>query len=260
MSIDEVTLDNVPVQPSAPESVEAKSIDIETPTEPQEGAQSEPNAEPEKKEEEESSVIRQMRKQLKNQARMIAEMRSTSAPQEQPQPPLINRNDFADDADYIAAKVLDRVQQSIPQSGPPQIAPLQVKLEEAKKAHSDFDEALRDIDHVFFSDRHQAALNDAMGSLEHGSEVLYHLAKNPELAEEFSMLPPAALAAKIGEIHGDIKRSKTAKPRPSSAPAPITPVSGSVKPIRGYDEMSDEEFVATRRKERLAHKQRYVKS
>lgn len=206
-------------------------------------------AEPAK--EEENSVIRNMRKQFRAQQKEIAELRKAI---QQPADAMPQRDNFESDADYINAQVDYRLRQS--QMAQPQINPLQQKFEEVRKVHPDFDEALADIDHVKFSGDAQKALNEAMVALPYGSEVLYHIAKNPDLAEEISILPPSVLAVKLGEIHADIRREKTKKPQVSKAPAPIKPVASSSTPVRNYDDMTDQEFMAIRRKERAAHKMR----
>jgi hypothetical protein len=258
MTFDETTneqeteaIEKVPIVDAANEPAKNAEEIINKPGEESELKSDEVKAEPQK--DEDNSVIRNMRKQIKAQQREMAELRKAI---QQPAEIIPQRESFETDADYINAQVDYRLKQS--QIAQPQINPLQQKFEEVRKNHPDFDEALTDIDHVRFSSEAQKALNEAMVALPYGSDVLYHIAKNPDLAEEISILPASVLAVKLGEIHADIRREKTKKPQVSKAPTPIKPVAGSSTPVKNYDDMTDEEFMATRRKERIAHKMRFA--
>jgi hypothetical protein len=134
----------------------------------------------------------------------------------------------------------------------------QSKFSEARKAHEDFDDALEDINHVMFTPEAEVALRQSIETLPYGSELLYHIAKNPDLAEEIALLPPAAFAAKLGDIHGDIRREKTTQKKTSAAPAPIKPVKPVGSTEKSYDDLSYDEFVKQRAKDKRAHKLRFV--
>jgi len=247
MSIEEAVIvtNEKTVEPQVEEVVKAEPTEektVETPEEEQ------PKTE-DKKPEGDSSVIRSMRRQLKLQQKQISELRQLQV-QPEPQP---MRENFQNDSDYVKAEVAYQVKKIAPTASIED--PFIAKFENAKKTHDDFDETA--IDHVDFADN-AGALRKAVGTLQYGDELLYHLTKNPEEAEELSILPPEIFAVRLGEIHGDIRRSKVEKPKQSRAPAPITPVSGNTKIDRSYDEMSQEEFEAQRRKERSAHRLRYV--
>ena len=229
--------------PVASVAAEPVSPVVEIPTEPV-APEGETPAE-EKKPEEENSVIRQMRKQMKMQAKQIAELRNQAQAQPEPAPV---REAFATDQDYIQAEVAHQIKQTV--QVPVVANGYDMKFEEAKKTHPDFEDALDDISHVRLP---ILETRQAIETLQYGSEILYHLAKNPDLAEEISILPPAAYAAKLGELHADIRRAKTTK-QVSKAPAPIAPVGGSAKVDKSYDDITDQtEFVARRRKEREAY-------
>lgn len=203
----------------------------------------------EKQQEGESSVIKQMRRQLRQQQKMIAELRQATI-QPEPQPV---REQFASEDEFIDAKIDYKLkQQAQPQPQQPSI--YNAKIEEAKKTYSDFEDAFEDISHVnFVHDKALHALVANVEALQYGSDVLYHLAKNPETMEELAVLPEHLVAARIGEIHADIRRAKTTK-QVSKAPAPITPVNAITKTEKTYDDMSQEEFMARRRKEREAYR------
>jgi hypothetical protein len=248
---------DVVVSPTSKEAIEqsnaakesvANEPTIENSTVPDE-SQSVDSGSPETaddKKDEENSVIRQMRKQLKLQQKQIAELKQVQV-QPEPRP---QRENFNTDAEYIQAEVQHQLKsaQVVGQQSP---GVFETKFNEAVKTHSDFKEALEDIDHVMFTPEAQKSIREAVETLTYGSDVLYHIAKNPDLAEELSLLPPAAFAARLGDIHGDIRRSKTNK-QVSKAPAPISPVSGSTKTEKSYDDMSMEEYRVARRKEKEA--------
>jgi len=62
-----------------------------------------------------------------------------------------------------------------------------------------------------------------------GPQLLYHIAKNPELIDELNKLSPTAALRKLGKLEVTLEAPKNQEkpaPKPSSAPAPITPVKG----------------------------------
>jgi hypothetical protein len=247
------------VSESSKEAVESKAAPVENTETPEvkteapavEGEEAKP--EEEKRPEEENSVIRQMRKTLRMQQKQIAELRQAQLVKTEPAPV---RDNYQSDAEYIQAEVshqLKQVQNATPKA--PDV--FESKFNETAKAHPDFNEIIHDTDHIDFG-ANAPVLKQAVETLSYGGEILYHLAKNPELAEELAILPPAAFAARLGDIHGDIRQSKTKQV--SRAPAPITPVSGAAsKSDKSYDEITDQaEFEARRRKEKEAvRKARY---
>lgn len=239
-----------PVSELPAESAESKPVDAEAEPVKAEGTEEAKAEEP--KTDEENSVIRQMRKQLRQQQKQIAELRQAQT-QVQPDPPP-SRENFQTEEEFIDAKIDYKLnQQAQVQTQPKTLGVFETKFEETAKTHADFKEALEDIDHVMFTPEAQTSIRQAVETLPYGGEVLYHIAKNPELAEELSLLPPAAFAARLGDIHGDIRQSKTVK-QVSKAPAPIKPVSGAPKVDKSYDDMTMEEFMATRRREKEAYR------
>jgi len=242
-----------PAEEKPAENTEGEAASKSTEEKPVEG---EAEVKPEEKKPEDNSVIRQMRKMIRQQSQKIATLEQQMQTPKPQAAPL--RENYVTEAEYTDAKVTYEVGRSLHTAKQVQSDPLQQKFSEARKTHADFDEVISDIDHVQFKPESQDALRQAVEVMEFGSEILYHLAKNPDVAEELSILPPAAFAVKLGEIHGEIKRSKTAPPQKSKAPAPITPVSGNTKPEKSYDDMTDDEFVKQRRKEQKAHAMRYV--
>jgi hypothetical protein len=230
------------------ETAEQKPVEAQAEPVKAEGTEEAKTDEP--KTEEENSVIRQMRKQLRQQQKQISELRQAQV-QVQPEPEP-TRDNFNSEEAFIDARVdykLKQTQQVIPKT--PDV--FETKFEETIKTHSDFKDALEDIDHVMFTPDAQQSIRQAVETLPYGGDVLYHLAKNPALAEELALLPPAAFAARLGDIHGSIRQAKTVK-QVSKAPAPITPVSGSAKVEKSYDDMDQAEFMAARRREKEAYR------
>jgi hypothetical protein len=249
----------VVIAPSSKEAIEAQAAAQPAPAENQTVDEQKPveaEGSTEQKQDEaqsasdDNSVIRQMRKQLRQQQKMIAELKL--AQQQVAPEPKPARENFQSDAEYIQAEVAHQLKQ-VQAVQPKAETVFENKFAEARKNHADFEQALEDIDHVVFTPEAQTSIRQAVETLQYGSEVLYHIAKNPELAEELALLPPAAFAAKLGDIHGDIRQAKNAK-TVSKAPAPITPVSGAPAKIdKSYDDITDQaEFLARRRAEKAA--------
>ena len=249
----------VVVEQPSKEAIESRDLPIEksteTPAEAAEPVKAEGEAADkpaEKKPEEENSVIRQMRKQLRQQQKMISELKVAQQQSALPSSPA--RENFNSDADYIQAEVAHQLKQvQTVQSKPPDV--FEAKWNETRKTHPDFDAAMEDIDHVMFTPEAQVSIRQTVETLPYGSDVLYHIAKNPELAEELALLPPAAFAARLGDIHGDIRQSKAIK-KVSHASSPINPVRGAAPKVdKTYDDITDQaEFNMRRRKEREAYR------
>jgi hypothetical protein len=232
-----------PVVPEAPPVGDAENQTPET------------SPEPEKKPED-NSVIRTFRKQLRNLQRENAELRKKVA---QPEPEPMREN-FDSDDDYIKATVDHRVGKAVEkitqQSAPSVNAQ---KIEAARKAYPDYDEVVENAE-VMFDDDQQVAFRKAVETLSYGGDLYYAVSKDPDLIAELEMLPPHSLAARLGEIHADIKASKAkqapktegAKPRGENtrAPAPITPVVPRGTVSVDTSKMTDAEYFAYRAEQR----------
>ena len=81
------------------------------------------------------------------------------------------------------------------------------------------------------------------------ARLLYALGKDPELHERVS----ESSKLKAGRILSELVDSWESKPKPkvSKAPPPIKPVQTNAPASRSTDSLSDEEFLAQRRKNRL---------
>ena len=76
--------------------------------------------------------------------------------------------------------------------------------------------------------------------VEKPAEVLYHLGKNPDLAEELANLSPLKLAKKLDRIEREL--TDKSKPKPSSAPKPLETVRSVSSGSKDPSKMTDREF------------------
>lgn len=74
--------------------------------------------------------------------------------------------------------------------------------------------------------------------------LLYHLGKNPEVAEELADLSPIRLAKKLARIESELTES--AKPQNSKAPKPLEPVKGKASDSELGPGLSDAEWIKRR--------------
>jgi chromosome segregation ATPase len=102
-------------------------------------------------------------------------------------------------------------------------------VEQGTKKHADFTEKLK----ALASEVGEFVKRDGMPSpfmdvilevAEKPTELLYHLGKNPELAETLAGLNPIQLAKKLDRIERDLMDSS--KSKTSNAPKPLDPVKG----------------------------------
>lgn len=93
------------------------------------------------------------------------------------------------------------------------------RAKEVAKKYDDFEEAVNSSLEV------TPAVYHAMIGSEHGPEIGYHLAKNPAEAERLNKLSPEAMFKEIGKLEARFATTPNQKPRVSTAPDPIRPVS-----------------------------------
>jgi hypothetical protein len=98
------------------------------------------------------------------------------------------------------------------------------QIEKSRKLHPDWDDVFAENgDIMAFNETHQAIREHEMGS-----EIVYYLLKNPDIAKKLAKMSVFRQVAEVGRISAVLERSETpapVKPR-TTAPAPITPVSG----------------------------------
>lgn len=100
-------------------------------------------------------------------------------------------------------------------------------VSEGTKTHTDYMQALQELsrevgDFVKPNGAPSAFMEVVLEVVDKPSDVLYHLGKNPDLAEELAELSPLKLAKRLDRIEREL--ADKSKPKPSSAPKPLEPV------------------------------------
>lgn len=120
-------------------------------------------------------------------------------------------------------------------------------------AHPDYEEVAK-AEHVPIT----KDMAEAIIESDDAPAIAYYLGQNLEEASAIAAMTPIAAARAIGRIEAKLS-AKTAAPAPTTptktvtrAPEPVTTLSGSPAVTKSYDEMSMEEYDATRKKERAA--------
>ncbi len=102
-----------------------------------------------------------------------------------------------------------------------------------------------EIGHPFDAKGKPTPIMAAILDADEAHKLIIHLSENPELAEELLDLTPSKQIRRIAQIERDMNES--AKPKPSSAPKPVNPVSGGSSASKDPSAMTDAEFNAWRR-------------
>ena len=94
-------------------------------------------------------------------------------------------------------------------------------------------------------------VRDAILESEQGPRILYHLAENPELAEDLKKLSVSAALRKIGKLEASFERKPEPAPvaNKSRAPAPISPLKGTgvISDLADPDKMSYQQWREARK-------------
>lgn len=145
--------------------------------------------------------------------------------------------DFEHEQDYIAATVgwtLDQREfEKAAPAKPEIVAPTpQVEAdlggrvsklhEEGPKVHADFKQVIESVPSGYFT----VDLADDITQTSNPVEVAYHLAQNLDLGARLAAMPEKKRAIALGEL--SVKLSSPVPKKTSSAPDPITPVSGNI--------------------------------
>ena len=118
------------------------------------------------------------------------------------------------------------------------------------KAHTDYMTALKELarevgDFVKPNGAPSPFMEVVLEVVENPPELLYHLGKNPDLAEELADLSPLKLAKKLDRIEREL--ADKSKPKPGIAPKPIDPVKAHGSGSKDPKDMTDREFSEWRR-------------
>jgi hypothetical protein len=160
------------------------------------------------------------------------------------------------------AKILDKVRQESKQTQEQQEAEKQgkavmeifVKRADASVAkHPDWKEVVYDEDSPITQIQAGSVMDGFILDSEQGTELLYHLAKNPDDFTRIAALGPFAQARELHKIEmslGDSSAEEKSSPEPkkNSLPAPIKPLSvNTSKSTVSLDKMSMEDYARARK-------------
>lgn len=102
------------------------------------------------------------------------------------------------------------------------------RMEATKAELPDFDDMVSSAEVAVSNE-----VRDAILESEVGPKILYHLASNPEIAQGLATKSVSSALREIGKLEAKLSETKAAPkavesaPKPSGAPAPITPVKGA---------------------------------
>jgi len=176
------------------------------------------------------------------------EPHTASAPEQEPQ-----EGDFTDYGQYLKALARHEVRQqqiearreAVTQQQQQQIAELsrnfEPQIQAARAKYEDFDEV---IAQPLFSPMTQEMLLHSP----QGAEIAYFLGTNPQEALKLNALSPVVAAREIIKLEGRFAvQPKTV----SSAPEPITPLTGSAPAVKDPNKMTTEEWMAHEKQQRI---------
>jgi hypothetical protein len=129
-------------------------------------------------------------------------------------------------------------------------------VEQGTKKHADYMGALKDLaaevgDFVRRDGTPSPFMEVVLEVSEKPTELLYHLGKNPEIAEELADLGPIKLAKRLDRIERELAEAGAKKT--SNAPKPLQEVRGSAGASRALADLEDKDFVK-RRREQIANR------
>ena len=269
-------------------AAESEAIVEETPIEPvvEETEQSEPVAEDEEKVTEERkpnpklekrfSELTKQREQLRKEAETernrsealearLKELESQVAPKaqsrdEKPRPDqFVDAFEYAEAlADWSAENAVMRARQEdaekkIAEERGKIIEGWNSRLEAVKAEINDYDDVIADSE-VRVSDQ----IRDSILESDVGPRILYHLAKNPDVAEKISKSSLITALREIGKLEARFEKAEVTEVKTvavkSKAPAPISPLKGTSSEqavITDTDKMTYSQYKAMRQAKRI---------
>lgn len=97
------------------------------------------------------------------------------------------------------------------------------------------------------------SVQEAIPMLDNGAEVIYHIAKNPDIAAKLMEMLPARAIAEVGRISERLLSAQSTASRPptkekivSKAEAPIQPVGGTAKSTVALEDLPPSDYIAKR--------------
>mgnify|MGYP000193211602 CR=1 FL=1 len=127
-------------------------------------------------------------------------------------------------------------------------------MREATAKYPDFEESVtelvRDLGPQIDAKGRPTPLMQAVLDSDHAAELLRHLGKNTDIAEELSFLTPVQIGRRIARLEDQLAAAN--KPKSSAAPKPLSPVKPSAVVTVNEAKLSDEQWFQMRRKQRLS--------
>jgi len=162
--------------------------------------------------------------------RQIEELRSQSKPSPDPNEPKLEQ--FSDIEEFAKAKAEYAVKQAKTKEETERSAQQQRKFVQDLTASWEekvekFAAEAEDFDSVVGELKPVNALVVAIMDEDNGPQVAYHLAKNPDEARRIAGLNTLRQAKEIARLAAKLSAEPPKPKKPSSAPAPITPVQGA---------------------------------
>jgi hypothetical protein len=94
------------------------------------------------------------------------------------------------------------------------------RVEQAKQKHDDYDDVIAEAEIPITN-----AVRDALLTSEHGPELAYYLAQNPEECKRIAALQPVAAIRELGKLEAKFEKApEPEKPKVTKAPPPPKPV------------------------------------
>lgn len=187
-------------------------------------------------------------KMLEERLTAIEQRQTREAPKD-PGTPKIDQYDNFDD--YVAAKAAyiadQRIESTLTERERRQTAEREAtertktveswnkRVEKATAEMPDFEEVIASSEVPMTEPMQQAIMESDVGP-----KLAYYLANNPDEARDIARMSPIGAIRTLGRI--EERLSKPAEKKPTSAPAPLTPISGSAKVSKDPSEMSQAEF------------------
>jgi hypothetical protein len=194
----------------------------------------------------------------KHEAQARAEaLEAQLAKQRQPEPQQNkpSREQYNDDASYIDALTDWKIEQKLPQmvekanvqkqqnTVQSEFAQREIKT---KQEYPDYEDVIAENGNIPVP----RETVEAILSSEHGPDIRYYLAKNPEQAQALNRMSPISAVREIGRIEAKIAGEKELKSKPkqtTKAPPPISPVKTGTGTVEtDLDKLDMKEFIKRR--------------
>jgi hypothetical protein len=190
--------------------------------------------------ERENAALKTRLEELERGSRPAKEEAQPATPAERPGEPKLDQFDTYEE--YYRALVsfeLDTREKTRAQNAATEKAVNSWKEREeaSRQKHADYDEVLEAIEVP--DTPALPALREALAESDLGSELLYHLAKNPDEAKRLAGLSPRSAVYELGKLEAKLSAAATPAPPPrkeTAAPAPPRKVDGKFAPTKPVDD------------------------